>query len=307
MECGVHEYRRRHGESDAVNPGPFIGAAELFAALGGDTAPVILDASLVLHRPQFDGDFRTDSGRSAWEATHLPGAIHVQVDTDLSIPAATHNHHPPPQHLADRLAGFGIDADTPTVVYDSTGGFWAARTWYLLRWIGIPVRVLDGGLDAWRAAGLPVESGPAQARPVASWSARPVREAWIELDELREIGCSTANLVCALSPAAFLGTEPTRYTRRGHIPGSVSVPARELFDDHGLVRPPAEIRERYRDNGTDLSREVLLYCGGGISATVNALALVSAGIETVRIYDGSLEEWSADPTLPLQVNGPTDS
>ncbi|WP_162528907.1 rhodanese-like domain-containing protein [Mycolicibacterium sp. CBMA 361] len=189
-----------------MNPGPFIGAAELFAALGGDTAPVILDASLVL----FDGDFRTDSGRSAWEATHLPGAIHVQVDTDLSIPAATHNHHPPPQHLADRLAGFGIDADTPTVVYDSTGGFWAARTWYLLRWIGIPVRVLDGGLDAWRAAGLPVESGPAQARPVASWSARPVREAWIELDELREIGCSTANLVCALSPAAFLGTEPTR-------------------------------------------------------------------------------------------------
>jgi len=286
-----------------VSPGCFIGAEELYATPAGDTAPVILDASLVLHRPQFDGDFRADSGRSAWEAAHLPGARHVQVDADLSIPAATHNHHPPPQDLADRLAQIGIGADTPTVVYDSTGGFWAARTWYLLRWIGIPVRVLDGGLAAWRAAGLPVESGPAHARPVASWSARPVREAWIELGELYEIDCHAGNLVCALSPAAFSGTEPTRYTRRGHIPGSVNVPARELFDHRGLVRPPAEIRERYRDAGTDLDREVLLYCGSGISATVNALALVSAGIESVRVYDGSLEEWSADPTLPLQVDG----
>lgn len=285
-----------------MNPGPFIGADELFSALGGDTPPVILDASLVLHRPQFDGDFRTESGRSAWEAAHLPGAIHVQVDTDLSVPAKTHNHRPPPQELADRLAQFGIGADTTTVVYDSTGGFWAARTWYLLRWIGIPVRVLDGGLHAWRAAGLPVESGTSRAQPAAPWSADRVRQAWIELDELREIDCGDGNLVCALSPAAFSGTEPTRYTRRGHIPGSVNVPARELFDDHGRVRPPAEIIDRYRDAGTDLDREVLLYCGGGISATVNALALVSAGVESIRVYDGSLEEWSADPALPLQVD-----
>ncbi|BCI80233.1 sulfurtransferase [Mycobacterium sp. SMC-18] len=285
-----------------VNSGPFISAQELSTALASDATPVILDASLVLHRPQVDGDFRADSGRSAWEAAHLPGALHVQVDTDLSIAAATHNHHPPPQDLADRLARFGIGADTPTVVYDSTGGFWAARTWYLLRWIGIPVRVLDGGLDAWRAAGLPVESGSVPARPVASWSARPIREAWIDLDELREIQCHAGNLVCALSPPAFSGIEPTRYTRRGHIPGSVNVPARELFDDRGLVRPPADIRERYRDAGTDLDREVLLYCGGGISATANALALASCGVESVRVYDGSLEEWSADPTLPLQVD-----
>jgi thiosulfate/3-mercaptopyruvate sulfurtransferase len=289
-----------------VSPGPFISAQELFTALKSDTAPVILDASLVLHRPQVDGDFHADSGRDTWEAAHLPGALHVQVDTDLSIPAATHNHHPSPQALADRLARFGIGANTPTVVYDSTGGFWAARTWYLLRWIGIPVRVLDGGLDAWRATGLPVESGPVHARPVASWSAGPVREAWIDLDELHEIDRHAGNLVCALSPAAFAGTEPTRYTRRGHIPGSVNVPARELFDDRGLVRPPAEIKDRYRDAGTDLDREVLLYCGGGISATVNALALASAGIESVRVYDGSLEEWSADPALPLQVDEPTD-
>ncbi len=289
-----------------MNPGPFIGAEELFSALGGDTPPVILDASLVLHRPRFDGDFRTESGRSAWQQAHLPGAIHIQVDTDLSIPAPTHNRCPPPQDLADRLAQFGIGADTPTVVYDGTGGFWAARTWYLLRWVGIPVRVLDGGLAAWRAAGLPLESGIGQTRPVAPWSADRVRQAWIELDELREIDCGAGNLVCALSPAAFSGTEPTRYTRRGHIPGSVNVPARELFTNDGRVRSPEEILDRYRDKGTDLDREVLLYCGGGISATVNALALVSAGVERVRIYDGSLEEWSADPVLPLQVDEPTE-
>lgn len=278
---------------------PFIGVHELAAALAGPSAPVLLDASLLLHRPAFDGDYRTESGRRGWLAGHLPGALHVQVDEDLAVPAATHNRHPPAQVLADTVAGLGIGPDTPTVVYDGTGGFWAARVWYLLRWIGVPVQVLDGGLDAWRAAGLPVQAGVTQPRPVPRWTIRTVCNAWIELAELREIHGGIGNLVCALSPAAYSGTEPTRYSRRGHIPGSVNVPARALLDDAGLLRPPSQVIGVFEAAGVDLSREVLLYCGGGISATVNALALVASGVDRIRVYDGSLEEWSADPALPL--------
>lgn len=280
---------------------PLITAAELAAALAGTSPPTLIDASLVLHRPEFDGDYRTDSGRELFAAAHLPGAIHIQVDADFAVPAGTHNQHPPAQVLADRAAGVGIGPHTPTVVYDSTGGFWAARAWYLLRWIGVPVRVLDGGLTAWQAAGLPVETGATTPRPVPAWRVPTVRDAWIELDELREIHGSTGNLVCALSRAAFSGAEPTRYSRRGHIPGSANVAARSLLDAQGLLRPPGEITALYRQAGVDLDDEVLLYCGGGISATVNALALVAAGIDRLRIYDGSLEEWSADPGLPLTI------
>jgi thiosulfate/3-mercaptopyruvate sulfurtransferase len=284
-----------------MSENPVVGARELAAELAGPQAPVLLDASLILHRPQFDGDYRTDSGRHLWQSGHLPGAIHVEVDADFAVSAPTHNQHPPAQVLAERAARFGIGPDTPTVVYDSTGGFWAARVWYLLRWIGVPVRVLDGGLAAWSAAGLPTDAGSTQPVPVPPWRVRAIRDAWIELDELREIDSSAANLVCALSPAAFTGAEPTRYHRRGHIPGSRNVAARSLLDQRGLLLPPTEITALYRDAGADLDREVLLYCGGGISATVNALALVAAGIERLRVYDGSLEEWSADPSLPLTV------
>ncbi|MBI3226527.1 MAG: sulfurtransferase [Mycolicibacterium cosmeticum] len=282
-----------------MNAHPLIGVRELAVALAGPDAPVLLDASLILHRPEFDGDHHTDSGLDTYLAGHLPGAIHVRADEDFSVPADTHNRHPPPQGLADSAARFGIGPRTPTVVYDSTGGFWAARVWYLLRWIGVPVRVLDGGLAAWHAAGLAIDTGTAVLEPVPQWHAAAERDAWIDLDELREIHITNGNLVCALSAAAFSGAEPTRYSRRGHIPGSTNLPARALLDAHGLLRPPDEIAALYREAGVDLTREVLLYCGGGISATVNALALTVAGVDRIRIYDGSLEEWSADPRLPL--------
>lgn len=280
---------------------PLIVATDLATALAGAHPPTLVDASVILHRPEFDGDYRADSGRDMFTAAHLPGAVHIEVDIDFAVPARTHNQHPPAQVLADSAARFGIGQHTPTVVYDSTGGLWAARAWYLLRWIGVPAQVLDGGLAAWRAAGLPIASGATRPTPAPSWRAGTVVDAWIEVDELRAIYSSTGNVVCALSPAAFSGAEPTRYSRRGHIPGSTNVPARSLLDDHGLLRGPDEITAIYRQAGVDLDREVLLYCGGGIAATVNALALVSAGIERVRVYDGSLEEWSADPALPLSI------
>ncbi|MBJ7339268.1 rhodanese-like domain-containing protein [Mycolicibacterium sp.] len=279
---------------------PFITTKALDQLRTGATPPTILDATLLLPAARVDGDFRAESGRALWEQEHIPGSMHVEVDSQLSAPGTTHFRHPTPQALADALARIGIGQRTDVAVYDVVGGLWAARVWFLLRWIGVPVLVLDGGLTGWRDAGLPLDAGPgSDAIPVPRWPARAVRNAWVELDDLRDTDPQEANLVCGLSPAAFTGSEPTRYSRRGHIPGSLNVPARALFDDGGFVRDGTDIATRYRDAGVDLDGELLLYCGGGISATANALALSSIGIQHARVYDGSLEEWSADPVLPL--------
>ncbi|UOQ89132.1 sulfurtransferase [Agromyces endophyticus] len=283
--------------------GPLITAGELAVELSAGRPVTVLDATLVLRRPRHDGDFVAESGRGRWLDAHIPGSRHIAVDTDLSVPHPTqHDHHPEADVLASNLAAAGIGPDTSVVAYDTVGGLWAARVWYLLDWIGIDVRVLDGGIAAWRDAGLPTATGEDApvATPRASWQVTTKREAWVDRAEIELlVGCG--NLVCGLPEDAFQGTVPTRYSRRGHIPGSTNVPARALSGDDGRLLSPGEIRARYLEAGVDLDREVLLYCGGGISATANALALAHAGVRHVRVYDGSLEEWSADPALPLVV------
>ena len=285
---------------------PFISVSELADDLAGSTPPAVLDASLVLHAATFDGDYRRDSGRPAWLEAHIPGSQHVDVATQFSdTDAPLHYTHPEPQAIADELARLGIRSGQTVVVYDSTGTLWAARLWYLLTWIGVKARVLDGGFAAWKSAGRAVESGEG-ARPVAvpSWPAEPVRRAWVSKQELAERAADDDRpLVCGLPAGSFTGTDPTRYARRGRIPGSVNVSARDLFTSDGHVKSRVELILAYDAAGVDVAEgstpEVLLYCGGGISAAANALTLAAIGTTAVRIYDGSLEEWSADPTMPL--------
>lgn len=289
----------------------FISVSELADALGSSTPPAVLDASLVLHPAQFDGDYRRDSGRPRWIEAHIPGSQHVDVASQFSDTTATlHYTHPEPQAIADELARLGIAKGEPVVIYDSTGTLWAARLWYLLRWIGVEARVLDGGLKAWQNAGQPVESGESPARAsVPTWSASAVRPAWVSKEELLERAADDDRpLVCGLPAGSFTGADPTRYARRGRIPNSVNVSSRDLFTADGHVRSRVELILAYTSAGVDVAAntpaEVLLYCGGGISAAANALTLAAIGTTAVRIYDGSLEEWSADPSLPLEVGTP---
>ena len=285
---------------------PLVSVSELADSLAGSRPPVVLDASLELHAPAFDGDYRKDNGRPRWLAGHIPGSHHVDVATRFSDTAATlHYTHPEPQEVADELARLGIAADTPVVVYDTTGTMWAARLWYLLRWIGVEVRVLDGGYAAWVAAGRAVETGEAEDRaPVASWPATIARRAWVSRQELAERAADDDRpLVCSLPASSFDGSAPTRYSRRGHIPQSVNVSSRDLFRAEGTLKSRVEVILAYEGAGVHPdSEEVLLYCGGGISASAGALTLAAIGVTAVRIYDGSLEEWSADPALPLVVS-----
>jgi thiosulfate/3-mercaptopyruvate sulfurtransferase len=285
----------------------FVSAPALAELLDGENPPAVLDASLELHTAAVDGDYRKDSGLPRWLAGHIPGSQHVDLSTQFTdVDAPYHFAHADPQAIADELARLGVAQGCAVVVYDSTGMLFAARLWYLLRWIGVDVRVLDGGLAAWTAAGLPIAAGEEAApRPAASWPAEKVRRAWISKQELLERGESDNRpLVCSLPPAQFTGSAPSRYSRRGHIPGSINVSSRDHFSD-GRLKSRVELILAYDAAGvdvTDPTEEVLLYCGGGISAAAAALALAEIGVTAVRVYDGSLEEWSADESLPLQTS-----
>lgn len=286
---------------------PFISVAELADSLASTTAPVLFDASVILHAATFDGDYRRDNGRPRWLAGHIPGSQHVDVPTQFSDTTASLSYtHPEPQAIADELARLGVGPATQVVVYDTTGTIWAARLWYLLRWIGVDARVLDGGFAAWERAGERVEIGESEPpKVVESWPASAVRAAWVSRQELLERSETDSRpLVCGLPAGSFTGTDPTRYSRRGRIPGSVNVSSRDLFARDGEVKSRVELILAYDAAGVDItehSEEVLLYCGGGISAAANALTLAAIGTTAVRIYDGSLEEWSADASLPLDV------
>ena len=275
-------------------------------ATGSESGPVVLDATAVLPAPEFDGDYRLESGLAQWRAAHIPGSRHADLVGEFSAhPAPQHFTHLTPETLADLLGRYGVTAGREVVLYDTGGGIWAARLWWSLRAIGIPAAVLDGGLDAWRAAGHPVVSGdegvPDESSDTSAGDS-PL-DAWADADEVAAIssGSAPGTLVCALGRDQFDGTAPTRYTRRGHIPGSLNLPARSLVvPDTGLLTADEQLRETVRPL-LEADGPVVVYCGGGISAALLALGLVRAGRDDVKIYDGSLEEWTADPARPVVI------
>jgi thiosulfate/3-mercaptopyruvate sulfurtransferase len=286
-----------------VLPGSLVSASWLAAHLGPPV--VVLDATVVLPAPAHDGDYRPQSGRTRFDGGHIPGARHADLLTDLSDPDAPyHFARPPAGRLAAALGRLGVTGAAAVVGYDSADGIWAARLWWMLRWIGVPAAVLDGGWQAWLAGGGAVEQGPPAAAPAAGRAAiRPRQRSgmWAAKADVLEIlsGSRSGALVCALSREVFEGTAPTRYSRRGHIPASVNVPARSMLTPGGRLRPPQDLAQALA--GIPDRGNVTVYCGGGISAALVAHALTLTGRADVAIYDGSLEEWSADADLPLVV------
>lgn len=282
---------------------PLVGVDELAARLG-EPGLVVLDATVALAAPTRDGDWRATSGAAGFAAGHIPGAAHADLLGDLADPTAGyHFAHRGPEALAARIAELGIGADTRVVIYDDDHRMWSTRLWLELRAIGLAAAsVLDGGLGAWRAARLPVEQGPAHPvpAPVAAPAARAGsfvdREAVLDIVE----GRRDAQLLCTLRPEAFRGAAPTRYARRGRIAGSGNAPADAVLGPDGCFLPLPDLRRALQPILDD-PRPIVLYCGGGISASLLAFGLVLAGREDVAVYDGSLEEWSSDPALPMEV------
>lgn len=281
---------------------PLVSADWLSTALD-DPRLCLLDASVELAAPEFDGDYRVESGHAGWLAGHIRGARHADLLVDLAASEATFSFAlPDAQRALDALQKLGIQDDSLIVIYDRSDGFWAARLWWMLRSLGIDAAVLDGGLRAWAAAGFSLEAGesPAPRHGTLSTPAKYREGFWIDRHHVEKVvaGETDGTLVCALSAALFDGSAVTRYARRGHIPGSRNLPARSLFDDDGRYRRGAAL-----DGALAGLRQaeppLLLYCGGGISAAALSLALTLAGETRVAIYDGSLQEWAAEPSLPL--------
>ncbi|RVW10929.1 sulfurtransferase [Prescottella agglutinans] len=278
--------------------------AEELARLLGRESLVVLDVTVDLAKARFDGDYRPESGAVPWRAAHVPGSRHVDLLTSFSESATgLHFSRPSIDRMAEELAALGISAESDIVVYDRGSMTWASRFWWLLRSVGVDARVLDGGFGRWEALGLPVDTGddvpptPAGDRSLV----RDYRPMWVDRDEVLAIseGRAPGTLVCALAPEQFSGAEQTRYSRRGHIPGSRNLSAKSLLDDHGRLREVVEVGALADDALAGTANPVVLYCGGGVSACLTALGLVLAGHTHISVYDGSLEEWTADPSLPL--------
>ncbi|MFJ3673259.1 sulfurtransferase [Streptomyces sp. NPDC090106] len=315
-----------------------IGPDELAALLGaqgrtplpGDShlsrpAPVLLlDTTVVLAPPEHDGDYRSRSGQEGWREVHIPGSLHVDLLTRFTDPGAPyHFAHPSRDAVRRELAALGATEDTVVVLYDQGATQWAARLWWVLRDAGIPARVLDGGLPAWTRAGRPTVAAEGRDRtevspgqppshaqrdpfPRAAAADASRQSLWAGKHEVLAIseGRAVGTLVCALGPAHFDGTAPTRYSRRGRIPASVNLPAHDAtVPDGRLLTGGALTSYADRLRVDDRGGPVVIYCGGGISASLTALALTLAGAGEVLLYDGSLEEWTADERLPL-LTGP---
>ncbi|MEU4033709.1 sulfurtransferase [Streptomyces collinus] len=274
-----------------------ITATELAEDLAGPTPPVLLDVRWQLSVAKAAGAPAFD-GRAEYAAGHLPGAVFVDLDRELASAAGEHGRHPLPD-LAEFGAAMrraGVSSDRPVVVYDGGQGWAAARAWWLLRWTGHPdVRVLDGGLPSWRGELSTEPVTPAEG----DFEPAPAAAGLLDADAAAALARSGV-LLDARAGERYRGEVEPIDRVGGHIPGAVSAPTTENVGPDGCFLPAADLRDRFKALGVSEEAPVGVYCGSGVSAAHEVLALAVAGIPAA-LYVGSWSEWSADPARPVAV------
>jgi thiosulfate/3-mercaptopyruvate sulfurtransferase len=266
----------------------------------------VIDCRFDLARPQW--------GREAYESARIPHALYADLDHDLSgktSPATGRHPLPPVDELAARLGQWGIDAQVHVVAYDQASGAYAARLWWLLRWLGhTRVALLDGGLAGWQEEKLPLDTAPISqmlpGRPARRFDPRPDGEMVVSTSELEgliasgEIASADQVLIDARSADRFAGRGETIDPIAGHIPGARNHPLADNVDGAGRFIDRGTLRERFARTLEGVPPDAAIcMCGSGVTACHNLLAMEVAGLEGARLYAGSWSEWIRDPNHPV--------
>jgi thiosulfate/3-mercaptopyruvate sulfurtransferase len=247
-------------------------------------------------------------GERQYAAAHIPGAVYAHLDGDLSGPkTGTNGRHPlpDPAALADTFGRLGIANDMQVIAYDQDSGMFASRLWWLLRWMGHDaVAILDGGFAKWTADGRPVvgADGDYNVRRPTRFTESPRPGMTVDVSEVAaRAGRRDSLLVDARAPERYRGEVEPLDRVAGHIPGAVNSFFQRNLDEHGQLRSPGDLREQWTAVLGDVPVDrVVCYCGSGVQACHNLLALEHAGLQGAKLYPGSWSEWSSDPARPVE-------
>ncbi|MFI5266689.1 MAG: sulfurtransferase [Chloroflexota bacterium] len=278
--------------ASALTSSPLIGIDDL-AAAAPDISIRIVDTRWKLGSPA--------AGRQRFEAGHIPGAIHLDMDRDLAAAPGEGGRHPLPaaSDFAETMSCAGVDAGTTVVAYDDGDGLGAARLWWLLRHFGHQAAVvLDGGFRAWQAAAEPIEAGSGQA-PRRQFEAHPRADDVMDAETVQAaVQSGEAHLLDARAPERWRGEVEPVDSAPGRIPGSLNAPASANLRN-SRFRPATELRTHYESLGVLDGKPIVASCGSGISACVDLLGLELAGIQGAKLYPGSYSGWLAKG-LPVE-------
>ncbi len=261
-----------------------------------DADLVILDCSVVLDPDQ--GGTGT-SGREEYGSGHIPGAVFADLTADLSDPDSELAYAlPSPEAFCAAMERLGVGDESTVVLYDRSTSFWAARVWWMLRWVGFDrAALLDGGMRAWTARGNPlsdVEPQPSPGRLTPSVRPELVAD---RAEVLEAVDDDAVCIIDTFTPEHYRG-EWTRYARAGHIPGAVNISAASMYAEDGRL-----ISDDALDAMHPIRRDArtITYCGGGVMAAANAFIMHRLGFTDVAVYMASLREWAYDPSVPMET------
>lgn len=285
-----------------VHAAALISTDELARRLGAPALRVF-DCTTYL-RPRPEGGYTAESGRANYDKGHIPGAAFLDLGGELSDQNSRLRFTLPPlDELTRTFAAKGVGHGTSVVLYSHASPTWATRVWWMLRAVGFDdAAILDGGLDKWKAENRPLATEPV-SHPVATLTLRARPEIFVDKDAVKaaigQVGTLTLN---ALSLDQHKGVGGVTYGRPGRVAGSSCVPAASLIGPDKTLKPIAELRAAFDGAGAAPDRRVLVYCGGGIAATLDAFVLTAVlGHKNVAVYDNSMQEWSNDPSLPMET------
>ncbi|MEM8974091.1 MAG: sulfurtransferase [Pseudomonadota bacterium] len=280
-----------------------IVSTDWLAENAGQSDLRVFDCTVYLHYEEGTGrPYRVESGRADYDAGHVPGSGFLDLQGDLSD-----NDSPfrftmlPLDELARRFGQHGIGDETRVVLYSRKNMQWATRIWWMLRSVGFDnAALLDGGWDKWHLEGRPLDSAE-NKYDAASLTCRPRPSLFVGPDEVNAaIGDSATCTLNALSAELHSG-QTHRYGRPGRIPGSVNVPAADLqIGEAKVLADAATVSSKFAGVGASPDKRIILYCGGGIAATLDAFLLHQLGYENLTVYDNSMSEWATNETLPIE-------